>query len=111
MLRTNLKSNGQSSALARFDQITLEDLPEKVRAYRADRFIVSADDPAEVVTIDELERRYIMRVLKLVEGNKSRAAQLLGLDRRTLYRKLDRYGEGTSAAPPSSANLRAVSMS
>jgi DNA-binding NtrC family response regulator len=98
-------------ALARFDQITLEDLPEKVRAYRADRFIVSADDPAEVVTIDELERRYIMRVLKLVEGNKSRAAQLLGLDRRTLYRKLDRYGEGTGSAPPSSANLRAVSMS
>src|SRR6478735_2734613 len=85
-------------ALARFDQITLEDLPEKVRAYRADRFIVSADDPAEVVTIDELERRYIMRVLKLVEGNKSRAAQLLGLDRRTLYRKLDRYGEGSGSS-------------
>jgi two-component system response regulator HydG len=44
-----------------------------------------------VMTIDELERRYIMRVIKLVDGNKSRASQLLGLDRRTLYRKLDRY--------------------
>ena len=43
-----------------------------------------------MVTIDELERRYILRVLSLVGGNKSRAAQVLGLDRRTLYRKLER---------------------
>ncbi len=80
-------------ALARFDQITVEDLPEKIRAYRADRFVVSANDPTEVVTMDELERRYILRVLSLVGGNKSRAAQVLGFDRRTLYRKLERYGE------------------
>jgi two-component system response regulator HydG len=79
-------------ALARFDQIMVDDLPEKIRAYRADRFVVSADDPSEVVTMDELERRYILRVLSLVGGNKSRAAQVLGFDRRTLYRKLDRYG-------------------
>ncbi len=80
-------------ALARFDQMTIEDLPERVRAYRSDRFVVAADDPTDIVTIDELERRYLLRVLKLVGGNKSRAAQMLGLDRRTLYRKLDRYGE------------------
>jgi two-component system response regulator HydG len=78
-------------ALARFDQVTIEDLPEKVRAYRRERFIVAADDPTEVVTMDELERRYIQRVLTLVGGNKSRAAQVLGFDRRTLYRKLERY--------------------
>jgi DNA-binding NtrC family response regulator len=81
-------------ALARFDHVTVEDLPEKIRAYRAERFVVSADDTDEIVTIDELERRYIMRVLSLLGGNKSRAAQLLGLDRRTLYRKLDRYERG-----------------
>ena len=68
-----------------------DDLPEKIRAYRPDRFVLSADQTEEVMTIDELERRYIMRVIKLVDGNKSRASQLLGLDRRTLYRKLDRY--------------------
>ena len=78
-------------ALARFDQVTLDDLPEKIRAYRTDRFVVSADDPTDIVTMDELERRYLLRVLKLVGGNKSRAAQMLGLDRRTLYRKLERY--------------------
>ena len=85
-------------ALARFDQITVEDLPEKIRAYRAERFVVAANDPTEIVTMDELERRYILRVLSLVGGNKSRAAQVLGFDRRTLYRKLERYGDGTAAA-------------
>src|SRR3954465_2483302 len=79
-------------ALARFEQITVEDLPEKIRAYRAERFVVAANDPTEIVTMDELERRYILRVLSLVGGNKSRAAQVLGFDRRTLYRKLERYG-------------------
>jgi two-component system response regulator HydG len=82
-------------ALARFDQITVEDLPEKIRAYRAERFVVAANDPTEIVTMDELERRYILRVLSLVGGNKSRAAQVLGFDRRTLYRKLERYGAAT----------------
>jgi two-component system, NtrC family, response regulator HydG len=97
-------------ALSRFDQITVEDLPEKIRAYRAERFVVAANDPTEIVTMDELERRYILRVLSLVGGNKSRAAQVLGFDRRTLYRKLDRYGEAeggsakaTSENPPADA--------
>jgi two-component system, NtrC family, response regulator HydG len=90
-------------ALARFDQITVEDLPEKIRAYRAERFVVAANDPTEIVTMDELERRYILRVLALVGGNKSRAAQVLGFDRRTLYRKLERYGaagEQQKSDPP-----------
>jgi DNA-binding NtrC family response regulator len=104
-------------ALSRFDQIVVEDLPEKIRAYRTDRFVVAADDPIDVVTMDELERRYLLRVLKLVGGNKSRAAQMLGLDRRTLYRKLERYeeasknggaravGAGSSpSSPPSSSS-------
>jgi two-component system response regulator HydG len=86
-------------ALARFDQITVEDLPEKIRAYRAERFVVAANDPTEIVTMDELERRYILRVLALVGGNKSRAAQVLGFDRRTLYRKLERYGAAADTPP------------
>jgi two-component system response regulator HydG len=88
-------------ALARFDQITVEDLPEKIRAYRAERFVVAANDPTEIVTMDELERRYVLRVLSLVGGNKSRAAQVLGFDRRTLYRKLERYGAPMNGERPS----------
>jgi two-component system response regulator HydG len=89
-------------ALARFEQITVEDLPEKIRAYRAEHFVVAANDPTEIVTMDELERRYIARVLSLVGGNKSRAAQVLGFDRRTLYRKLERYGEVPAGTSPES---------
>jgi two-component system response regulator HydG len=79
-------------ALLRFDEVTVDDLPEKLRQYRADRLLFATDDLGAVLTIDELERRYIQRVLTLVGGNKSRAASLLGLDRRTLYRRIDRYG-------------------
>ncbi|NWF94479.1 MAG: sigma-54-dependent Fis family transcriptional regulator [Syntrophaceae bacterium] len=42
----------------------------------------------EKYTIEQLERDYIRRVLTEVGGNKSRAAEILGLDRKTLYRKL-----------------------
>ena len=39
----------------------------------------------------ELERDYILEVLRSTGGNKSRAAEILGLDRKTLYRKLEEY--------------------
>ncbi|MBL8603169.1 MAG: sigma-54-dependent Fis family transcriptional regulator [Myxococcales bacterium] len=79
-------------ALARYEQITVEDLPEKVRQYRPSHVVVASDDPAEIVPLEEVERRYILRVMESVGGNKSLAAQRLGLDRKTLYRKLERYG-------------------
>jgi len=89
-------------ALARFDELTLEDLPERVRSYRPDRFVMTADDVEEIISLDELERRYIARALKLLNGNKARAAQLLGVDRRTLYRRLGRYA--TTSSKPKPAN-------
>jgi two-component system response regulator HydG len=42
----------------------------------------------EKYTIDQLEKKYIRRILVEVGGNKSKAAEILGLDRKTLYRKL-----------------------
>ena len=47
--------------------------------------------PAQPIPLAELEKRYIMKVLRDAGGNKSAAARLLGFDRRTLYRKLERY--------------------
>jgi len=91
-------------ALARFDELTLEDLPERVRSYRPDRFVMTADEVEEIISLDELERRYIARALKLLNGNKARAAQLLGVDRRTLYRRLGRYAT-TSNKPKTSHGL------
>jgi two-component system response regulator HydG len=81
----------RATALAQSGSIAVDDLPDRIRLHQPDRFVVSASEPEELITIDELEKRYILRVLKLVDGNRSRAAVVLGLDRRTLYRKLDRY--------------------
>ena len=84
-------------ALARFEQLTVEDLPERVQKHRSER-LTMAEGAEDIVPLEEMERRYITRVIKLLGGNKARAAQLLGLDRRTLYRKLEKY-EASPAAP------------
>ena len=52
----------------------------------------TAAAPAETLSLDEVERRHIERTLVQLEGNKTRAAQVLGIDRATLYAKLKRYG-------------------
>jgi two-component system response regulator HydG len=77
-------------ALTRFDQIGVEDLPEKVRDYRRSHVLVTSDDPSELVPLEEIERRYIARVMELVAGNKTAAARVLGIDRKRLYRMLGR---------------------
>ena len=84
--------------LARYDQIIVDDLPEKVRSYRRSHVLVASDDPSELVPMEEVERRYILRVMEAVAGNKTLAARILGFDRKTLYRKLERYG-GDGLAP------------
>lgn len=80
----------RAMALARFDQITVEDLPERIQKYRSNDLVVAGNNPETLITLDELEQRYIERVLSAVGGNKTQAARILGLDRRTLYRKLER---------------------
>jgi two-component system response regulator HydG len=92
-------------AFARYEELTVDDLPEKVRSYETDRFVVTANDEMEIVTLVELERRYVQRVLTLFGGNKSRTAQVLGIDRRTLYRKAEKWsdedaGRGSRSCPP-----------
>ena len=82
-------------ALTRFRELVVDDLPEKVRAYRSTNLSIPGVDSTELISIDEVERRYILRVLKQLGGNKTACAEVLGLDRRTLYRKLERYGEAT----------------
>lgn len=79
-------------ALARYEQIAPEDLPLRVRSYRPSHIIVAGQNPDELVPMEEVERRYILRVLEATAGNKRLAARVLGFDRKTLYRKLERYG-------------------
>jgi transcriptional regulator of acetoin/glycerol metabolism len=45
-----------------------------------------------VPTLDELERTHILRVLELCEGQKTKAATMLGINRTTLWKKLRQYG-------------------
>jgi two-component system response regulator AtoC len=78
-------------ALTRFIDIAVEDLPERVAKYRRSHVVVASDDPSELVPMEEVERRYILRVVEAVSGNKTMASKILGLDRKTLYRKLERY--------------------
>jgi len=76
-------------ALAEHELLGPEDLPPQVRERRSADVLQGALQRA--LTLDELEREYIHRVLQAEGGNKTRAAQRLGLDRKTLYRKLDEY--------------------
>ena len=43
-------------------------------------------------SLEDLERQYMQEVLKRTRGHQTRAAAILGIDRRTLYRKIRRYG-------------------
>lgn len=78
-------------ALTLFEQIAVDDLPEKIRSYERTRLPPSSEDPSEILPLEEIERRAILRALESLGGNKTAAAQALGLDRKTLYRKLERF--------------------
>jgi transcriptional regulator of acetoin/glycerol metabolism len=53
----------------------------------------------QLPTLDKIEASYLLRVLSAVGGNKSRAAQVMGVDRKTLYRMIDRQiGPAAAAA-------------
>ena len=86
-------------ALTRVDEVQVADLPERVRKHRASHVLVVGAEPSEFVAMDEVEKRYIARVLQAVAGNKREAARILGFDRKTLYRKIERYGISVVAPP------------
>ena len=86
-------------ALAQGTVIRLEDLPVTVRERKMSEADSLASALSRGMTLDELEREYILRVVRAEGGNKTRAAQRLGLDRKTLYRKLEEYAAPAEATP------------
>ena len=80
-------------AAAHFEEIQIDDLPDKIRS-RTRAPSLSGSDLAELLTLEEVERRHVLRVLEACNGNRTDAAKMLGLDRKTLYRKLLRWGVG-----------------
>jgi DNA-binding NtrC family response regulator len=81
-------------AVAAFDHVIATDLPlgEKEKP--------KEPEEESLVPFDEIERRHVFRVLSAVRGNKTLAAQILGFDRKTLYRKLHQYEAQSRAATP-----------
>ncbi len=78
-------------ALTNFERIVPDDLPEKIRLFRNNYILLGAEDPMELISMEEMERRYIIHVLKRTGGNRTLAARILQVDRKTLYRKLQLY--------------------
>ena len=99
----------RAAILAETDVIHAHDLPEKLNDKSA---APPASSDGAGMTLEELEREHIRRVLVRVQGDKVRAAEALGIHLSTLYRKVQRYrlesvGAGEDAArlatPPRSA--------
>jgi len=78
-------------ALTDHEKIVVEDLPEKIRAYKKSELRIDSNKPEELHSMEEIERRYIEHVLKAAGGNKTVAAKILRFDRKTLYRKIEKY--------------------
>jgi DNA-binding NtrC family response regulator len=73
--------------LCQGERITLEDLPPTITGNQTGRFVLE-EAIGKQLPLEEVEREYILKVLDLVGGNKVKAAQILKIDRKTLYRKI-----------------------
>ena len=72
--------------------IDLEDLPERVRAAVRPQGV----EPDEFSTLEDMQRRYVIRVLDYVQGNKAKAAAILGVGRNTVYQLLRRIEKSSA---------------
>ena len=82
-------------AMTQYDRVIVDDLPARVQQFTRNEVVFGSEDPSNLVSLAELEQRYIAHVLQMVGNNRTRAARLLGLDRKTLYRKLKAQESGT----------------
>jgi two-component system response regulator AtoC len=86
-------------ALARCDLLRVDDLPERLRGYEARTPATNAPGvEAPAVSMEEMQRQHIERVLQIAGGNKSEAARMLGVSRRTLHRRVAREAKGGTGA-------------
>ena len=82
-------------ALTNFDNITLDDFPDKIRSYDYSAAGNTHVVYNELITLEEVQKRHIMHILSNSENNLSKAAQILGINRTTLYRKMEQYNIST----------------
>ena len=84
---------GGACMLATGDMLDVRDLPEQLRS----RATEQAAEEDELTPLAEMERRYVLRVLESVGGNKVRAAKILGINRATVYRIIEGRDAGEAA--------------
>lgn len=90
-VRELLNAVERAVVMTRGRLIEPDDLPPRLSMQRPSRRPVTEAD--ELVPMAEIERRYILEVMAAVDGNKSHASRILGIDRTTLQRRLEEYGE------------------
>ena len=79
------------SRLAPLDAVVIS-LTRALQQRRLQREVARLRIEGELVTLEEMEKRYVLRVLEALRGNKTAAAKTLGIERKTLYRKLESWG-------------------
>ena len=80
----------QMVVLARGDRLTVRDIPAAIRS-GADLTKIAVVRPGVTMTVEEAERQLIVQALKETQGNRTKAADKIGMSRRTLHRKLKQY--------------------
>jgi len=80
-----------ATVLTKGNLIEPQHLPERITRQKKEPLVAERAQPNP--SLDMIERAYIMFVLQAEGGNKTRAAEALGIDPSTLYRKLSRYEE------------------
>ena len=97
----------RATIMAEGKEITLDDLPMEICELAADEppdptdselpeviRAVAQSDGGQVMSLDDVNKAYVLCILESLEGNKSKAARVLGIHRRKLYRMLERYENG-----------------
>ena len=80
----------QMVVLTRGDRLTVRDVPAAIRS-GADLTKISVVRPGMTMTVEDAERQLIIQALKDTKGNRTKAADKIGMSRRTLHRKLKQY--------------------
>jgi two-component system response regulator HydG len=80
----------RAAILSKGDAVDVDALPTRITSPEAVPLV--SERPATNPTLELIERAYILWVLQAEGGNKAKAAEVLGIDPSTLYRKLNRYG-------------------
>jgi len=86
---------GSACMMAEGELIDVRDLPERVRARAAE---AETENTNELLTLAEVERHHVLRVLEQLGGNKVQAAKILGINRATVYRIVNEPDPGEEAA-------------